>query len=58
MGLKPAQQGSHPTLKPLLIKHWNKQHLPQGRRFGPSRGFGGNAPKGCWLGKLLLDEAF
>jgi len=56
MWFKPAQQGSHPTLKPLLSNTRTNNTFRrggEGRRIGPSRGFGGNAPKDCWLG---MDE--
>jgi len=48
MSLKPAQQGSHATLNPF-IKHWNQQHLPQGRRGEAARplagGLGATPPR-------------
>jgi len=62
MGFKPAQQGSLSTLKPLLIKHWNQQHLPQGRRgeaVRPLAGGLGARPQGLLARKkLLLEKAF
>jgi len=57
MLFKPAKQGSHSTRKPF-DQTLEIATPSAGRRFGLSRRFGGDAPKDCWLGKLLLEEAF
>jgi len=52
MGLKSAKQGSHLTLQPLLSNTGTNitfRRGGEGRRFGPSQGGWGRAPKVRWL---------
>ncbi|HIK16860.1 MAG TPA: hypothetical protein IGS53_16465 [Leptolyngbyaceae cyanobacterium M33_DOE_097] len=61
MWFKPAQQGSHPTLNPLLSNTGTSNTFRrggEGRRPGPSRGFGGVPPRVAGSESLNLRESF
>jgi len=54
MVLKPAKQGSHSTRTPFdqtLESATPSAGEARGGGSAARRGFGGVAPKGCWLGK-------